>query len=48
MTIGYLQEFINDGKVVEEPEDLDVILQRQDRILKAREERKKKQGNGSA
>ncbi|KAL8830075.1 MAG: hypothetical protein Q9170_005900 [Blastenia crenularia] len=40
MTIGYLEEFINDGKVCEEPEDLDVILARQDRILKARETKK--------
>ncbi|KAL9002555.1 MAG: hypothetical protein Q9188_004517 [Gyalolechia gomerana] len=43
MTIGYLEEFINDGKVNEEPEDLDVILARQDRILQAREEKKKRQ-----
>ncbi|KAL9029496.1 MAG: hypothetical protein Q9196_002266 [Gyalolechia fulgens] len=40
MTIGYLEEFITDGKVNEEPEDLDVILARQDRILKARAEKK--------
>ncbi|KAI4256873.1 MAG: hypothetical protein L6R35_007496, partial [Caloplaca aegaea] len=36
MTIGYLEEFIADGKVLEEPEGLDVILQRQERILRAR------------
>ncbi|KAL8755439.1 MAG: hypothetical protein Q9184_004797 [Pyrenodesmia sp. 2 TL-2023] len=41
MTIGYLEEFIADGKVKEEPEDLDVILARQDRILRAREEKRK-------
>ncbi|KAI4093847.1 MAG: hypothetical protein LQ344_002585 [Seirophora lacunosa] len=36
MTIGYLEEFIAGGKVLHEPEDLDVILQRQERILSAR------------
>ncbi|KAL9602836.1 MAG: hypothetical protein Q9219_001531 [cf. Caloplaca sp. 3 TL-2023] len=41
MTIGYLEEFIADGKVVEEPEDLDVILARQERILRERAERRK-------
>lgn len=39
MTIGYLEEFITDGKVREEPEDLDVILARQERLLRGREER---------
>ncbi|KAL9011405.1 MAG: hypothetical protein Q9173_003742, partial [Seirophora scorigena] len=41
MTIGYLEEFIAGGKVLDEPEDLDVILQRQERILRARKAKAK-------
>ena len=41
MTIGYLTEFITSSTVIEPPEDFDVILARQDRILKAREAAKK-------
>ncbi|KAI4252682.1 MAG: hypothetical protein LQ352_004143 [Teloschistes flavicans] len=41
MTIGYLEEFIEDNKVLEEAEDFEAILARQDRILRAREERRK-------
>ncbi|KAL8708709.1 MAG: hypothetical protein Q9220_006434 [cf. Caloplaca sp. 1 TL-2023] len=40
MTIGYLEEFITDSAVVTEPEDLDTILARQERLLKAREEKR--------
>ncbi|KAL8925678.1 MAG: hypothetical protein Q9208_003361 [Pyrenodesmia sp. 3 TL-2023] len=46
MTIGYLEEFIADGKVKEEPEDLDVVLARQERILRAREENRRREGEG--
>ncbi|KAL8865790.1 MAG: hypothetical protein Q9174_006694 [Haloplaca sp. 1 TL-2023] len=39
MTIGYLTEFITNNTVIEPAEDFDVILARQERILKARAER---------
>ncbi|KAL8908880.1 MAG: hypothetical protein Q9171_005277 [Xanthocarpia ochracea] len=41
MTIGYLEEFINQGQVIEEPADLDAVLEKQASVLKAREERRK-------
>ncbi|KAL8690940.1 MAG: hypothetical protein Q9218_003733 [Villophora microphyllina] len=44
MTIGYLEEFIIDNKVVEEAEDFDAILARQDRILRVREGKRKGKG----
>ncbi|KAL8809719.1 MAG: hypothetical protein Q9200_003173 [Gallowayella weberi] len=40
MTIGYLEEFITDGQVREEPADLDAVLEKQAAVLKAREERR--------
>ncbi|KAL8950287.1 MAG: hypothetical protein Q9222_003672 [Ikaeria aurantiellina] len=43
MTIGYLEEFITDNTVLTEPEDLDVILARQERLLAAREEKRRKE-----
>lgn len=46
MTIGYLEEFIDDNKVLVEAEDFDAILERQDRILRAREERRAGKGAG--
>lgn len=41
MTIGYLEEFINNGQVNEEPADLDAVFEKQASVLKAREERRK-------
>ncbi|KAI4244224.1 MAG: hypothetical protein L6R42_010515 [Xanthoria sp. 1 TBL-2021] len=41
MTIGYLEEFINDGQVLEEPADLDAVFEKQASVLKAREEKRK-------
>ncbi|KAL8848255.1 MAG: hypothetical protein Q9221_006728 [Calogaya cf. arnoldii] len=41
MTIGYLEEFINDGQVLEEPADLDAVFEKQAKVLKAREEKRK-------
>ena len=41
MTIGYLEEFINEGQVIEEPADMDAVLEKQASVLKAREERRK-------
>ncbi|KAL8954654.1 MAG: hypothetical protein Q9183_006996 [Haloplaca sp. 2 TL-2023] len=46
MTIGYLTEFITSNTVIEPAEDFDVILARQDRILKAREARQNGVSNG--
>ncbi|KAL8682870.1 MAG: hypothetical protein Q9186_001116 [Xanthomendoza sp. 1 TL-2023] len=40
MTIGYLEEFINDGQVNEEPADLDAVFEKQASVLKAREEKR--------
>ncbi|KAL8734579.1 MAG: hypothetical protein Q9166_001479 [cf. Caloplaca sp. 2 TL-2023] len=41
MTIGYLEEFINNGQVLEEPADLDIVLEKQASVLKAREDKRK-------
>ncbi|KAL8995559.1 MAG: hypothetical protein Q9169_004732 [Polycauliona sp. 2 TL-2023] len=41
MTIGYLEEFINHGQVLEEPADLDAVFEKQASTLKAREDKRK-------
>ncbi|KAL9626308.1 MAG: hypothetical protein Q9204_007410, partial [Flavoplaca sp. TL-2023a] len=41
MTIGYLEEFIADGQVLEEPADLDAVFEKQGSVLRAREEKRK-------
>ena len=41
MTIGYLEEFIDDGQVLEEPADLDAVFEKQASVLRAREEKRK-------
>ncbi|KAL8765936.1 MAG: hypothetical protein Q9209_007133 [Squamulea sp. 1 TL-2023] len=41
MTIGYLEEFIDHGQVLEEPADMDAVLEKQASVLKAREEKRK-------
>lgn len=41
MTIGYLEEFIADGQVLEEPADLDAVFEKQASVLRAREEKRK-------
>ncbi|KAL8882265.1 MAG: hypothetical protein Q9198_000711 [Flavoplaca austrocitrina] len=41
MTIGYFEEFIADGQVLEEPADLDAVFEKQASVLRAREEKRK-------
>ncbi|KAL8671121.1 MAG: hypothetical protein Q9168_004375 [Polycauliona sp. 1 TL-2023] len=41
MTIGYLEEFIDHGQVLEEPADLDAVFETQASTLKAREDKRK-------
>ncbi len=41
MTIGYLEEFINDGQVLEEPADLDAVFEKQASVLESRVKRRK-------